>query len=76
MLTNGVPLALVSKVLRHTKLSITSDLYSHLTRETSTAAVDAVAAALDAAAAEAAAERAMRAATTVRPQEGDRVSLD
>jgi integrase len=76
MLTNGVPLALVSKVLRHTKVSITSDLYGHLTREASTAAVDAAAAALDAAAAEAAAERALRAATTVRPQEGDRVSLD
>jgi integrase len=51
MLTAGVPLALVSKVLRHTKVSITSDLYGHLTREAGMAAVDAAAAALDAAAA-------------------------
>jgi integrase len=49
MLINGVPLPLASKVARHSKVSITADLYAHLTPEASTAAVDAAAAALDAA---------------------------
>lgn len=70
MLASGVPLAVVSKMLRHSKISITVDLYGHLSRETSTAAADMYGAVLDAAAAELAAERAVAAATTVRPHDG------
>lgn len=62
MLAAGVPLALVSKTLRHAKVGITADLYGHLTRETAHAAADGLGAALDAAAAELAGERAMQAA--------------
>ena len=60
MLINGVPLPLASKVARHSKVSITADLYAHLTPEASTAAVDAAAAALDAA-------RAVHQVIPVRP---------
>lgn len=69
MLNSGVPLAVVSKMLRHSKISMTVDLYGHLSRETSTAAADTYGAVLDAAAAELAAERAAQDATTTRPQE-------
>lgn len=67
MLAAGVPLALVSKTLRHAKVGITADLYSHLSPETATAAADALGAALDAAAAERAAEALAHDATTTRP---------
>jgi hypothetical protein len=40
MIGAGVPLALVSTMLRHSKVGITVDLYGHLSRETSTAAAD------------------------------------
>jgi len=73
MIAAGVPLALVSKVLRHSKTAITADLYSHLTRESSLAAADSLGDVLDAAAAELAGERA---ATAVRPHEHDRNLLD
>jgi integrase len=63
MLTAGVPLALVSKVLRHATSGITVDLYGHLTAEAALAAADSLGTVLDAAAAELAAERAARAAT-------------
>jgi integrase len=67
MLGSGVPLAVASKVLRHSQVGITADLYGHLTREVSHAAVDGLAAVLDAAAAERANEQKMTEATTVRP---------
>jgi integrase len=57
MIAAGVPLPIVSKTLRHSTVSITSDIYTHLTAEVAREAVDAVAAALDAAEAEAAATR-------------------
>jgi integrase len=60
LLANGVPLALVSKVLRHSQVSITIDLYGHLTREVAQGAADVLGAALDAAAAERAATEAAR----------------
>lgn len=69
MITSGVPLAVASKMLRHSQVGITADLYGHLSRETSHAAADGLAAVLDAAAAERANERAMRDATTVRPRQ-------
>lgn len=68
MITSGVPLALVSKTLRHSKVGITADLYAHLTREASLAAADSLGAVLDAAAA----DHAARTATTLRPHDGDR----
>jgi integrase len=69
MLASGVPLAVASKMLRHSQVGITADLYGHLTREASQAAADGLAAVLDAAAAELAAERALRPATTLRPHQ-------
>lgn len=72
MLAAGVPLALVSKTLRHSKVGITADLYAHLTREAALAAADQLGDVLDAAAAELASERAARTATTVRPHDRDR----
>ncbi len=57
------------KMLRHSQVGITADLYGHLTREASHAAADGLGAVLDAAAAELAAERSMRNATTVRPND-------
>lgn len=68
MLANGVPLAVASKMLRHSQVGITADLYGHLTREASHAAADGLAAVLDAAAAERLNEQKMTDATTVRPQ--------
>lgn len=69
MIASGVPLAVASKMLRHSQVGITADLYGHLTREASHAAADGLAAVLDAAAAELASERAIRDATTMRPQQ-------
>lgn len=57
MLSSGVPLALVSKTLRHSQVSITADLYGHLTTEAAHAAADSLGGILDAAAAELANER-------------------
>ena len=61
MVAAGVPLPIVSKTLRHSTVSITSDTYSHMTREVALAAVDAMADVLAAAEAEAAATRRARA---------------
>ena len=47
MISAGVPIAVVSKILRHAKLSTTVDLYGHLLRCTSHEAVDALATVLD-----------------------------
>jgi integrase len=60
MITSGVPLALVSKTLRHTTSGITADLYGHLTTEAALAAADSLGNVLDAAAAELANKRATR----------------
>ena len=61
----------VSKMLRHSAVGITVDLYGHLSRETATAAADTYGAVLDAAAAGLAAERAAHDATTLRQQPPD-----
>jgi len=70
MMAAGVPLAMVSKTLRHSTLSTTVDIYGHLTRQAAQEAVDATAAALDDAerkAKKALSGRCSR-ATTLRPQ--------
>ncbi len=46
MITSNVPLAVASKTLRHSTLSTTVNLYSHLTPQVAHQAVDAIAAAL------------------------------
>jgi len=76
MLAAGVPLALVSKTLRHSKTAITADLYAHLTREAALAATDSLGDVLDAAAAKLVSERAAYTATAVRPQRDDRDLLN
>jgi len=70
MITAGVPLAMVSKTLRHSTLSTTVDIYGHLTRQAAQDAVDATAAALDNAEHKArkAPSGKRSPATTVRPQ--------
>ncbi|MBI0312038.1 site-specific integrase, partial [Streptomyces javensis] len=45
-ITAGIPLTIVSKTLRHTTLSTTANLYSHLTQQAAHAAVYAIDAAL------------------------------
>jgi len=40
MIASGVPLAVASKMLRHSQVGITAGLYSHLTREASHSAAD------------------------------------
>jgi integrase len=70
MIASGVPLAMVSKTLRHSTPSTTVDIYGHLTRQAAQDAVDPTATALDNA------ERKARRspsgtrsrATTLRPQ--------
>lgn len=47
MLSAGVPIAMVSKTLRHKNLATTVDIYGHLAQEVAQAAVDATAAALE-----------------------------
>ena len=54
MLTNGVPMAVVSKTLRHKNVATTIDLYGHLTPDAAVDGVTAAAAALDRADAKAA----------------------
>ncbi len=49
MLAAGVPMAIVSKMLRHSSIGITVDTYGHLSEETSRTASDAIGALLDAA---------------------------
>lgn len=71
MIASGVPLALVSKTLRHAQSGITADLYGHLTKESALAAADSLGDVLDAAAAELANARSARAATALRPHEHD-----
>lgn len=71
MIASGVPLALVSKTLRHAQSGITADLYGHLTKESALAAADSLGGVLDAAAAELVNERSVRAATALRPHGHD-----
>ena len=47
MLAAGVPMAIVSKMLRHSSIGITVDTYGHLSEDTARTASDAMAAALD-----------------------------
>jgi hypothetical protein len=47
MLAAGVPMAIVSKMLRHSSTGITVDTYGHLSEETARTASDAMAAALE-----------------------------
>jgi integrase len=54
MINEGVPLAVVSKTLRHKNVATTVDLYGHLTRDAADDGVSATCAALDAADARAA----------------------
>lgn len=54
MINQGVPLAVVSKTLRHKNVATTIDLYGHLTRDAADDGVSATCAALDAADARAA----------------------
>jgi hypothetical protein len=72
MIASGVPLAMVSKTLRHSTVSTTVDIYGHLTRQAAQEAVDATATALSKA--EHKAKKAMSGrcsrATILRPQNG------
>ncbi len=68
MLTAGVPLALVSKTLRHSQVGITSNLYGHLTHEAAQAAADSLGGVLDAASARLSEGRPRHDATTLRPR--------
>ncbi|MFI9162254.1 tyrosine-type recombinase/integrase [Kitasatospora aureofaciens] len=52
MIAAGIPLAVVSKTLRHSNLAITVDLYGHLLKDSADDAVVALASALDRADAE------------------------
>ena len=47
MLAAGVPMAIVSKMLRHSSIGITVDTYGHLSEDTARTASDAMAAALE-----------------------------
>lgn len=49
MVAAGVPMAIVSKMLRHSSIGITVDTYGHLSEETARTASDAIGALLDAA---------------------------
>ncbi|MFJ1939001.1 hypothetical protein ACIOGZ_40900 [Kitasatospora sp. NPDC088160] len=52
MIAAGIPLAVVSKTLRHSNLAITVDLYGHLLKDSADEAVKALASAPDRADAE------------------------
>ena len=46
MLTNGVPLTVVSQVLGHAGIAVTADTYGHVSPDVSRSALDVLAAAL------------------------------
>ena len=48
MIENGVPLKIVSEILGHISVSITGDIYAHVSPDVSAQAMDALGAALDA----------------------------
>jgi integrase len=64
MLAAGVPMAIVSKMLRHSSIGITVDTYGHLSEDTARTASDAMAAALEQAFETAAAAAGDHTATT------------
>jgi len=66
MISSGVPLPLVSKTLRHSRIGITADLYGHLTEEAAHAAAIGLESVLNAAKAERDSEAAMHRETTSR----------
>ncbi|TQF02820.1 tyrosine-type recombinase/integrase [Kitasatospora acidiphila] len=47
MIAMGIPIAVVSKTLRHTTLAITINLYGHLLKDSADEAVKALSSALD-----------------------------
>jgi hypothetical protein len=67
MLAAGVPMAIVSKLLRHSSIGITVDTYGHLSEDTARTASDAMAAALEQAFETAAAASRDHTATTTAP---------
>jgi hypothetical protein len=67
MLSAGVPMAIVSKMLRHSSIGITVDTYGHLSEETARTASDAIGALLDAAFEKAAQPAGDHTATTAAP---------
>jgi integrase len=67
MLAAGVPMAIVSKMLRHSSIGITVDTYGHLSEETARTASDAIGALLDAAFEQAAQPARDHTATTAAP---------
>ena len=70
MIRSGVPLVVVSKILRHKTYSFTADTYGHLTEEIATEAAATYGAMLDAAKAERASVRAARERAHVEAAEG------
>ena len=64
VLAAGVPMAKVSKMLRHSSIGITVDTYGHLSQDTARTASDAMSALLDAAFQQAAAPAGDHTATT------------
>ena len=72
MLAAGVPMAIVSKMLRHSSIGITVDTYGHLSEDTARAASDAIGQLLDAAFADSpGAARDHTATTSADPGPGD-----
>ena len=83
MLAAGVPMAIVSKMLRHSSIGITVDTYGHLSEDTARTASDAMAAALEqafetsaAAARDHTATTAGAAGTTAVAAEGETAAQD
>ena len=70
MLAAGVPMAIVSKMLRHSSIGITVDTYGHLSEDTARTASDAMAAALEQAFEIAATAAGDHTATTAGPATG------
>lgn len=48
MLSNGVPLKVVSEILGHSGISITADVYGHVSPDVSRSAIEVLATALSA----------------------------
>jgi hypothetical protein len=71
LLAAGVPMAIVSKLLRHSSIGITVDTYGHLSEDTARTASDAMAAALEQAFETAAATAGDHTATTAAASVAD-----
>ncbi len=76
MLAAGVPMAIVSNMLRHSSIGITVDIYGHLSEDTARAASDAIGQLLDAAFEAALAEPSGTACAHMRSQTPIRGSGD